>query len=267
MASYITIAFYICAWAYILDALIRKKQSVTSHVVLAVVAIGLLSHAIAIYGSLVKPEGLELGFFKVASLFFFVINLLVLVSALRRPLHNLFVFLMPFSIIALVVNGLYDGPITEGSKLHPGIVAHILLSIMAYSLLTIASVQALLLAYQSRQLKAKHFHGVMGIMPPLQTMEALLFDIVWAGFLFLSLSIVTGVIYIEDIFAQKLSHKTVFSVLSWIIYAVLLTGRQVYGWRGGAAIRWVLGGFAALMLAYFGSKFVIEVIIGQATAP
>ena len=101
----------------------------------------------------------------------------------------------------------------------------------------------------------------MGIMPPLQTMEALLFDIVWAGFLFLTLSIITGAIFIEDMLAQKLSHKTVFSILSWLIYAVLLTGHQIQGWRGASAVRWVLGGFAALMLAYFGSKLVIEVIL------
>ncbi len=249
-----------------LDALVRKKQSVAARIVLSIVGVGLVFHGLSVYNTLVSDQGITFSFFKVASLFFFVMNLLVLLSSLRKPLHNLFVFLMPLSIVSLLVSRLYSGPSGDGNTLHPGMMAHILLSVLAYSLLTIASIQALLLAYQNRQLKSKHFHGMMGILPPLQTMETLLFDIVWAGFLFLTLSIVTGVIYIDDIFIQKLSHKTVFSVLSWIIYAVLLGGHQIYGWRGAAAVRWALGGFAALMLAYFGSKFVIEVIIGQATA-
>lgn len=266
MASYLTIAFYTCAWAYLLDVLIRKKRSSAPHIGLAIIAAGLVSHAVSVYLSLVQPLGIELGFFKVASLFFFVINLLVLLSSLRKPLYTLFIFLLPLTIVGILVSGLYSSPITNGNQLHSGMVMHILLSILAYSLLTIASIQALLLAYQNRKLKSKHFHGVMGIMPPLQTMETLLFNIVWAGFAFLTLSIVTGIIYIEDIFAQKLSHKTVFSLLSWIIYAVLIAGNQIYGWRGTAAVRWVLGGFVALMLAYFGSKLVIEVIIGSASA-
>lgn len=264
MTSYLTIAVYACAWAFLLDALVRKKRSAESHVLLGIIAFGLIAHAADVYFSLVKPAGLELGFFRIASLFFLVINLLVLISSLRRPLHNLFVFLMPLSILGLIVGDIFDAPLKSGSLYAPGMVMHILLSILAYSLLTIASIQALMLAYQNRQLKQKHFHGVMGILPPLQTMESLLFDIVWAGFLFLSLSIVTGVIYIDDIFVQKLSHKTVFSILSWVIYAVLLAGHQIYGWRGASAVRYVLGGFAALMLAYFGSKLVIEVIIGGA---
>ncbi|MFL0809700.1 MAG: cytochrome c biogenesis protein CcsA [Agarilytica sp.] len=264
MTSYLTIAVYACAWVYILDALVRKKRELSSHLLLGIIAFGLLAHAATVYFSLVKPVGLELGFFKVASLLFFVINLLVLISSIRKPLHSLFVFLMPLSILGLIVSDIFDGPITTGQSLDTGMVMHILLSILAYSLLTIASIQALMLAYQNRQLKQKHFHGVMGVLPPLQTMETLLFDLVWAGFLFLSLSIVTGVIYIEDILAQQLSHKTVFSIASWVIYAILLAGHQVYGWRGASAVRYVLGGFAALMLAYFGSKLVIEVIIGAA---
>jgi len=262
MASLLTISLYTAAWAYIINSLVRKQRLATTRLQM-IIGAGLVAHAIAVYFSLIRPDGLELGFFKVASLFFFVINLLVLLSSLRKPLHNLFIFLMPMSVLGLIVSEYFDSPLTAVSALSSGIVIHILLSILAYSLLTIASIQALLLAHQNKQLKAKHFHGVMGVMPPLQTMESLLFDIVRAGFLFLTLSILTGAIYIEDIFEQKLSHKTVFSVLSWIIYAGLLAGHQIYGWRGASATRWVLVGFAALMLAYFGSKLVIEVIIGS----
>ena len=88
-----------------------------------------------------------------------------------------------------------------------------------------------------------------------------MFELVWAGFILLSLSIATGFIFIDDFMAQKLSHKTFFSIASWVIYAVLLWGRTALGWRGMQAVKWTLGGFSALMLAYFGSKLVLEVIL------
>jgi len=112
---------------------------------------------------------------------------------------------------------------------------HIVLSIVAYSLLTLATLQAILLNYQNNQLKQHHAKAVIGIFPPLQTMESLMFYMVWAGFILLSLSIPTGLVNISD--------------------------RQTFGWRGKVAIRWVIAGFVMLMLAYFGSKFVIEFIL------
>ena len=141
------------------------------------------------------------------------------------------------------------------------IITHILLSVLAHSLLAIATLQALLLSYQYKKLKTRHPKGLIGILPPLQTMETLMFELVWAGFALLTLSILSGLIYLDNIFAQHLAHKTVFSILAWFIYATLLWGRHSIGWRGIIAIRWVLVGFAALMLAYFGSKIVLEVIL------
>lgn len=261
MTSLITIAIYAVAFADIIYSVVLKKQNLASTRVLGIIAAGMVVHAFSVYNDLMQEQTLALGFFNVISLFFFVINLLVLLSCLKRPLHNLFIFLMPLSIVGMLVSHAFDAPMHGDIELSAGMVAHILLSILAYSLLTIATIQALLLGYQSKQLKQKHFQAVRGIMPPLQTMESLLFDIVLVGFLLLTFSILTGVIYIDDIFEQHLSHKTVFSVISWIIYALLLAGHRVYGLRGAAAIRWVLGGFAALMLAYFGSKLVIEVIL------
>lgn len=263
MTSLITIAIYAVAFVDIIYSVVIKKQNLASTRVLGIIAAGLVVHAFSVYQDMSQAGTLALGFFHVISLFFFVINLLVLISCLKRPLHNLFIFLMPFSILGMLVSQAFDAPMHGDIKLSAGMVAHILLSILAYSLLTIATIQALLLAYQNKQLKQKHFQAVRGIMPPLQTMESLLFDIVLVGFLLLTCSILTGVIYIENLLEQRLSHKTLFSVVSWFIYAILLARHHLYGLRGAAAIRWVLGGFAALMLAYFGSKLVIEVILGN----
>jgi len=181
------------------------------------------------------------------SLFFVVINSVVLLSSLRKPLRNLFVFLLPFSIIAIGIDNTLGLGHQHMVLLSPGLAAHVVLSILAY-----------------RLLKRKQLRGVVGLLPPLQTMESLLFELLWAGQILLTLSILSGAIFIESLFAQHLVHKTTFSILSWVIYAVLLWGRHALGWRGNVAIRWTLCGFAALMLAYFGSKLVLEVILQRA---
>src|SRR5690606_12958125 len=111
--------------------------------------------------------------------------------------------------------------------------AHIVLSILAYSLLTLASLQALLLAVQNCRLKHTHLKsGWNEFLPPLEVMEALLFEILWAGFALLTLSIITGLLFFDDLFAQHLAHKMFFSILAWFFYVILLWGHQVKGWRG-----------------------------------
>ena len=99
--------------------------------------------------------------------------------------------------------------------------------------------------------------------PPLQAMESLLFQMISTGLLFLSVSLLSGFIFIEDLFAQHLVHKTILSIVAWFIFSSLLIGRKRYGWRGKTAIRWTLYGFLSLLLAYFGSKLVLEVILDK----
>jgi ABC-type uncharacterized transport system permease subunit len=132
---------------------------------------------------------------------------------------------------------------------------------LAYSLLTIAALEALFLAYQNRQLHLHHSSGLLRILPPLQTMENLLFSIVVAGFISLSIAIVSGFAFVDNFITQHLAHKTFFSLIAWLVYAVLLWGRFKLGWRGKTATNWTLWGFFALMLAFFGSKFVIEMVL------
>ncbi len=134
---------------------------------------------------------------------------------------------------------------------------------LAYSLLSIAAIQSIVLALQDRRLRHKHPGGLTGALPPLQVMESLLFQMIGLGFIFLSLSLLSGIVYLEDIFAQHLVHKTVLSIVAWAVFGVLLWGRWHSGWRGRTAIRWTLGGFVLLLLAYFGSKLVLELILGR----
>jgi ABC-type uncharacterized transport system permease subunit len=140
---------------------------------------------------------------------------------------------------------------------------HLVISLLAYSLFTIASLQALLMAALERRLHGGRLPSFLQSLPPLLTMELLLFRIIALGFFLLTLTLGSGMLFSEELFGQplKFTHKVVFGILAWCIFAALLAGRQVYGWRGRLALRWTLAGFLALLLAYIGSKFVLEVIL------
>lgn len=256
----LAILAYTGASAY-LAARLWRARPVGRRRLQALAAAALVLHGVGVYGLTAQPEGLQLGFFRVSSLLFWAINLLVLLSSLKKPLHNLFVLLFPLSALAVLASTLGLGN-AAAMALDYQLASHVLLSILAYSLLTIATLQALLLAFQNHQLKHKHPTGTVRLLPPLQTMESLLFELLWAGQLLLTLSIVSGFVFLDNLFGQQLVHKTVFSLAAWLIYATLLWGRHYLGWRGYTAIRWTLAGFALLMLAYFGSKLVLELILG-----
>lgn len=263
MIVVIAIAIYAACWLMLFGAF--KKRQAQPYFKL-VLPLAIAAHMWSASDLMFTESGVQLGFFQVASVFFAAMNIIVMLSALRKPTENLFLILLPFTCLALALSAMVFTRSPVVSDLSYPMVAHILLSIVAYSLLTLATLQALLLNYQNSRLKSHHVKSVIGVFPPLQTMESLLFDLVWAGFILLTMSIGTGVIFIEDLFAQQLSHKTVFSLFSWLLYAVLLAGRHALGWRGKIATRWVIAGFVMLMLAYFGSKFVIEIVMGVPAA-
>lgn len=224
---------------------------------------GVALHAAVLYPLLITANGLDLGFFKAASLVGWLTALLLLLSSLKRPLENLGIILLPMAALTIALMFAYPAPHmlsgTGGWQLD----LHILLSILAYSLLVIAALQSLVLAFQDHQLRNKHPGGLLRALPPLQVMEALLIQLITAGFIMLSLALLTGIFFLEDIFAQHLVHKTLLSIVAWLVFAVLLWGHWRFGWRGRTAIRGTLGGFIFLMLAYFGSKLVLEILLGR----
>ena len=148
---------------------------------------------------------------------------------------------------------------------------HTVLAMLAYSLFTIAALHAMLMTLVERRLHHRGAAGSSGgalagplaALPPLLTLESLLFRLIALGFILLTLTLATGIMFSEELFgrAMSFSHKTLFAVLSWFIFAALLAGRYFYGWRGRTALRWTLAGFIALLLAYVGSRFVLEVIL------
>lgn len=261
MYSAFALGLYFGAWILLIRSL-RRRVPVTSNLLTGLVAAAVIIHGVSVYQHIVAPAGFHLSLFNMGSLFFWTINLLVLFSGLKKPLHNLFVFLLPLTVLVLLLSFQELTEVAPRQHIAPGVVAHILLSVLAYSCLTMAAFQALLLAFQNYQLRHKHPTGWVKLLPPLQTMEALLFQLLWTGQILLTLAIASGVFYVDDLFAQHLAHKTVFSLMAWCAYAALLWGHYRWGWRGNAAIRWTLMGFAPLVLAYFGSKIVLELILG-----
>ena len=223
--------------------------------------IAMLLHGWLVYQGLVTEQGLDVGFYAVLSLVGWLVTLLLLSAAFSQPIESLGIFVFPTAAVMLLLRLLNPTGYYLSENLGLGLELHILLSILAYSLLSIAAVQAILLYIQDSHLHNKHPGGFISALPPLETMETLLFQMIGLGFIVLSVALLSGMFYIENIFDQRLVHKTVLSVTAWIIFGVLLFGRWRFGWRGRTAIRWTISGFVLLMLAYFGSKFVIQLVL------
>lgn len=260
-ANLAALVIYLAA-SFLLISAFKRQSPPSKNLLLGLGLLALVVHGAAILTASVTSQGFQLSLFNASSLIFWVINLLVLLSSLKKPLHNLFILLFPLSALS-VIAALVGNYLGEQLLLDFHLASHVILSILAYSLLTIASLQALFLAYQNSLLKNKHHVTQARFLPPLQTMEALLFELLWAGEILLTLAIISGFWFLEDMFVQHQVHKTVFSIAAWFIYAGLLWGRHFRGWRGNKAIRWTLAGFISLMLAYFGSKFVLELILNR----
>nr|WP_178117762.1 cytochrome c biogenesis protein CcsA [Pseudomonas sp. R5(2019)] len=223
--------------------------------------LAVIAQATALFWQLLTPLGLSLDFFSAASLIAAAVIGLTLLACARIPVENLLLLLFPLGLLTTLIAQFAPTGTVPVINESPGILAHILLSILAYGMFTIAVVQSLLLLLQDHQLKHKHPSGLIRNFPPLQTMESLLFGFLWAGWVLLSLSLISGWLFLDNLFAQHLVHKTLLACLAWFVFSVLLWGRNRLGWRGHKAIRWTLAGFCLLMLAYFGSKLVREFIL------
>lgn len=203
-------------------------------------------------------DQVNLGLVNTASLTSCLIIICLLLLSTRKPLQIIFLAVYPFASLTVLGALLFQKQQTDFSPVDSGIFIHIILSILAYSVFSIAAVQAILVQMQNKNLKRKNNTILMRNLPPLLAMENLLFEMLWSGTILLTIAIVAGFIFVEDLFAQHLVHKTVLSLIALGIFSVLLAGRKLHGWRGLTASKWTLWGGATLMLAFFGSKFVLE---------
>ncbi|MDZ7828227.1 MAG: cytochrome c biogenesis protein CcsA [Halofilum sp. (in: g-proteobacteria)] len=262
IAGLLAIALYVAATVLIAGSL-RPGNPSRAQQAMWLSLIAVLLHALTLREGVLVPGGLDLGFFRALSLATWVIVVLMLVLALRAPVANLGLGLLPLAALALLLVLVFGGAPTAPTvpTSSSGLEFHILVSICAYAVLTLAAMQALLVGLQQRLLHEHHPGGALRALPPLSLMETLLFRMIAIGFGLLTLALASGFVFLDDMFAQHLVHKTVLSILGWAVFGTLLIGHRLVGWRGPTAVRFTIGGIVLLVLAYFGSKFVLELVL------
>ena len=220
-------------------------------------------HSLVLSQSMLRADGLYLGVGNAVSVIIALAVLIYGVGSFFYRLEALHVLILPAAAVLSLLPLAFasPGPLANTNLL--AFRAHLLIALLAYSLFTIASIHVLLMALVERRLHSGTLPGFLQRLPPLLTMEKLLFRIIAAGFVLLTLTLGSGIVFSEELFATplKFTHKTVFGILSWVIFAALLAGRAFYGWRGRVAVRWTLAGYLSLVLAYIGSRFVAEVLL------
>ena len=222
-------------------------------------------HGWLLYAALFGASELRFGFAQALSVMMFLGVALYWVESLFYSLEGMEPLVLPLAAAAVPLPALFPGLASSAAHAQAaGFRLHLALAMVAYSLFVIALLHATLMAVAERQLHRKSGLILAGL-PPLLTLERLLFRVIGAAFVFLTLTLATGIVFSETLFgrALPLDHKTVFAVLSWVAFGLLLAGRWLYGWRGRTALRWTLTGFVMLLLAYVGSRFVLEVLLGR----
>ena len=232
-----------------------------------------LLHSYLLYASVIAVAELRFGFSQAMSVTLWLTVLIYWAESMIYDVKGMQALVLPLAAACALLPAFFPGPETPAYTQTFAFRIHLLVAMLAYSLFTIAALHATLMTVLERRLHGgKHsgpagesLAGPWGSLPPLMTLEALLFRILTLGFVLLSLTLLSGFVFSEELFgkAARFNHKTVFGVISWIIFGALLVGRYGWGWRGRTALRWTLAGFAALLLAYVGSMFVLEVVLGR----
>jgi ABC-type uncharacterized transport system permease subunit len=238
-----------------------RAQPVATRV--ALVAGALALHFVAFGAGVATPEGLDLSLTHALSI---VAALTVLVAALTGALAKLptvGMVVLPVAAVAAVLPAFAPSVHRFPYASSPWAVAHIAVALLAYAFFIVAAAQALVMT----GLEERLHRGLADDepTPPLLTLEAALFRLIAIGFVLLSLALASGALFSEQLFGKafQFTHKNVFTVASWLVFGALCVGRWRYGWRGRKALRWILAGTALLILAYLGSKFVLEVVLGR----
>jgi len=241
-----------------IDAVTRAKTA-SPRDVLLFVTVGVCAHAVAAFLVMSRPDGIDFGLLAMGSLVTLVLTAFVLVASTFQPVENLLMLTTPLAAVTVVASVMFPDR-TIAHAIARDLLAHVFLSILAYTMLALAACQAIALALQERLIKGHRALSVIRVLPPIQTMESLLFQQIWVGFVLLTLSLGSGALFLPDAFSGP---HAVLSSASWIIFLLLLIGRHAFGWRGATATRWTLTGFALLLVAYFGSKFVLQILLGR----
>ena len=256
----------ICSLFYIVATILAAIRLITQHkhlihYLLPIVILALITHAYWLYLHILLLHGQNLPILNVLALVTFIISMLATLASKTFSTGVLLPIIYFCSVINLIAINYLPSQFVTHLESHPQVAIHILFALLAYSILSIASLFALQLAYLDYRLKKRKLPLTKINMPPLMTLEKSLFQIILIGFILLTITLLTGFIFIDNIFAQDQVDKVIFSIIAWIMFAVLLWGRFARGWRGRLTIYITIIGSSLLTLGYFGSRFVQEVIL------
>ncbi|MDF4004596.1 cytochrome C assembly family protein [Luteibacter sahnii] len=255
--SLAAVVLYLSAAGVLARPLVSGGQPLTrSGVTLA--GLAALAHAAVLLSA--HRGTLDLHFFAALSLVAWIASALTLVVNLSRPVAGLGILIFPLSALFVAVDA-FLAPRTAPEAMTWQIELHVTIAVFAFGILSIAAALAVLLAIQERALRRSRFGHWLRALPPLTLTEVLLFRLIGAGFVLLTLTLVTGALFVGDLFGQHLVHKTVLSIVAWLVFGVLLWGRWRHGWRGIRAVNLTLIGMGILLLAFFGTKAVLELIL------
>ena len=259
--------FFLYIIAGVLFALTRLRGYTGQEKILVFVAFitavtGLLWHAWTLWFATYTPTGFALSIGNTASFIGLQLALIAIIGAIESSLRGLSGGLLILAaLVALMTGG--EPAQASGDVLSIQIQSHILISLFAYGLLTVGAIVALYALIQETRLRAGMLSSVNQLFAPLETTEKLLFGITAAGFLLLLVAVSSGFAFVDNLFAQHLVHKTALSLLALVLFGLLLAGRSFAGWRGKRAVYLYLWGFLILCLAYFGSRYILEEMLGR----
>ena len=262
LIGYLAVLSYLIAFIFIaFRANKRPESTIFSGQKIAVVtwALAIFLHFIALYKPFILEESLHLDFFSAGSHIAWLTSVILFITTCTRKIDILGLFLLPITSLLLLISLL--SPPIEATQIHGTLAIHVLLSLLAYSTLFLATVQAAVLLIQNKHLHNHKSNRVIRSLPALQDMEKLLFHMIFIGVILLTASLASGFIVFDELFSKKNIHKTVLSIIAWLVYSTLLIGHWKNGWRGRKASHWTFIAFVFLILAFFGSKFVREFIL------
>ena len=261
MYSLLPLALYLVAAALQVRAAGRDRTA-RAWLPLIVALLGLAAHSFILFSAIRTPQGVAIAIADSASLVGWVVAGTAIAAMATLRLAALPAPLLGLAGVLAIGTGVATG-FRETHLPQWEIKAHICLAALAAGWLSIAALVVLLIALQDARLRARRPLGALSLLPPMETMESMLFRALGGGFVVLTFALLTGSFFVEDLVAQHLVHKVSLALTAWLIFGVLLYGRWKFGWRGRQALRFTLTGFVVLALAYFGSKFVLENLLGR----
>jgi len=238
-----------------------QHAKINEKLILGVAAIAIGWHAIALGTTILASDGQNMSLLVVASIVSWIIAAMLTLALPRFAIATLLPVVYGFAIIAVLGVWLVPSSYITHFETHPEILIHICLALSAYSTLVIAAFYAIQLSIIDKRLKSKQLNLAQSPLPPLLTVEKQLFQLVLAGLILLTMSLATGFLFLEDMFAQGKAHKAILSLIAWMLYCYLLWRHHDRGVRIKTSVKFTIAGALILTLAYFGSRLVSEILI------